>query len=90
MGFLKIGSKIGASRLRSLITSVPCNTAGVTCRTWVLGALRNCIDAGLVRCISLDELEGEAKAFGYSQFDDTVAIECLAKAYRHCYQLFLM
>ncbi|SJL00020.1 uncharacterized protein ARMOST_03331 [Armillaria ostoyae] len=75
MGFLKIG-KIDASaevRLRSLITSVPYNIAGVTCRTWVLGALRNCIDTGLVRCISFDEFESKAKAFGYSQFDDTVA-----------------
>ncbi|PBK75498.1 hypothetical protein ARMSODRAFT_949751 [Armillaria solidipes] len=75
MGFLKIGKidALAEVRLRSLVSSVPYNTAGVTCRTWVLGALRNCIDAGFIKGNAPHQLESEAKAFGYSQFDDTVA-----------------
>ncbi|OBZ69289.1 hypothetical protein A0H81_10889 [Grifola frondosa] len=73
MGFNKIAQIPGGDNgtLRSLVASTPFDTPGVTCRTWVLDVIRACIKARLVRCLSLDQLEQETKAFGFAQFDDT-------------------
>jgi len=57
--------------IKHCLTAVPYNGEGVTCRTWVIQALQTCKNAGLIHCSSPEHLEKEAKAFGYSQFEDT-------------------
>lgn len=75
MGFLRIANvqPDRAEEVDQLARSIPHTTAGVTCRTWVLDAVRKLVAAGIVQCNDIDGLEAEAKAFGYSQFDDTNA-----------------
>ncbi|THH20456.1 hypothetical protein EW146_g904 [Bondarzewia mesenterica] len=73
-GFLKIASVRPEDKevLHDLIAPVPHDVPNVTCRTWILDAVQACIVAGLVRCASLADLESEAKAFGFVQFEDTI------------------
>ncbi|TFK51766.1 hypothetical protein OE88DRAFT_1628741 [Heliocybe sulcata] len=73
MGFLRI-AVIPPERLEEadeLIRSIPYNEPGNTCRTWVLDAIHTLREVGIVRCDDIDQLEAEAKAFGFSQFYDT-------------------
>ncbi|THH09487.1 hypothetical protein EW146_g8671 [Bondarzewia mesenterica] len=74
-GFLKIASVRPEDKevLHDLIAPVTHDVPNVTCRTWILDAVQACIVAGLVRCASLADLESEAKAFGFVQFEDTVS-----------------
>lgn len=73
MGFLRIATipPERAAEADCLMRSVTHTSEGVTCRTWVLEAVRRLTEAGIVRCRDLASLEAEAKAFGFAQFDDT-------------------
>jgi hypothetical protein len=75
MGLMKIAyiqpGVDSTKALHTVITAVPYDSPTVTCRTWVLDALRSSMSAGLVQQFSIDQLEMEAKSFGFTQFDDT-------------------
>ncbi|EMD31211.1 hypothetical protein CERSUDRAFT_163292 [Gelatoporia subvermispora B] len=73
MGLMKIAvvTYEHSQSLQDIITAVPYNSPNVTCRTWVLDALRHTISSGIVPEFSLEQVEIDAKAFGSSQFDDT-------------------
>lgn len=73
MGFVRIAhvEPERAAEVDEILTSVPYDFEGVTCRTWVLEGIRRLMYVGIVKCGNLGELESEAKAFGYAQFDDT-------------------
>ncbi|OCH89361.1 hypothetical protein OBBRIDRAFT_667755 [Obba rivulosa] len=58
--------------LHDTIVAVPYNAPGINCRTWVLDAIQAVMSAGLIHHFSLDQLETEAKVFGFNQFDAAV------------------
>lgn len=79
MGFLGIAvvDSDRAAEMNTLITGVPYTIPGVTCRTWVLEAIRRLIAARIVQCHDINDLESKAKAFAFSQFDSTMKNEQL-------------
>lgn len=70
IGYLRIASISSESRSQAdrLIESTRYDNEGVTCRTWVLEAVQKLVDAGLVRCASVKEIEEDAKKFGATNF----------------------
>ena len=51
--------------MKNLIEGTPCNTPGITCRVWVLNAVRSLMVAGLVKCTDIRWLENEVFGFGF-------------------------
>lgn len=71
IGYLRIAAisdDNSLSQADQIIESTRYDVEGVTCRIWLLDAVKKMIDARIVRCGSLEGLEEEAKAFGAANF----------------------
>jgi len=69
IGLIRIAS-IPAYRfdyMKNLIESTPYNTPGITCRVWVLNAVRSLMVAGLVGYADIRWLENEVFRFGFAE-----------------------